>query len=140
MTVEITVVEDYEPCLDLRRAVFIGEQGINEADEWDDLDEQSTHLLATLHGEPVGTARVYREGDVGRIGRICVAETQRRAGLGAALVEASLDQLRQMPGLRAAKLSAQVQAQGFYTKFGFETTGSIYDDAGIPHRDMVLGF
>ena len=133
----IAVVEDYTPCVALRRAVFIDEQGIAEADEIDDLDDQAVHLLATLDGRPVGTARVLIDGDLGKIGRICVLADQRGTGLGLAMVEAAMDHLRSISGVTRAKLGAQDHAIGFYAKLGFVAVGPFYDDAGIPHRDMV---
>lgn len=133
----ISVVSDYGPCIALRRAVFIEEQGIAECDEIDDLDDEAIHLLATVDGRPVGTARLLVEGDLGKIGRICVLPEQRGTGLGAALVRASMDHLRQIPGVTQAKLGAQEHAIGFYAKLGFAPIGGIYDDAGIPHQDMV---
>lgn len=132
----ITVVADYAPCITLRRAVFMDEQGISEADEIDDLDDQAIHLLATVDGRPVGTARLMIDGDLGKIGRICVLSDQRGTGLGQALVEAAMDHLRGTPGVARAKLGAQDHAIGFYKKLGFAAVGPFYDDAGIPHRDM----
>ncbi|MEO0503034.1 MAG: GNAT family N-acetyltransferase, partial [Pseudomonadota bacterium] len=34
------------------------------------------------------------------------------------------------------RLGAQTHALSFYEKLGFEAFGPVYDDAGIPHRDM----
>ncbi len=42
-----------------------------------------------------------------------------------------------MGGISQVKLGAQVHALGFYEALGFEAFGPVYDDAGIPHRDMV---
>ena len=133
----ITVADDYSPCVALRRAVFIDEQGIAEADEIDDLDPIAIHLLATDKGTPVGTARLLQDGEIGKIGRICVLDSHRGTGLGKKLVLAAITQLQTVPGLTSAKLSAQDHAIGFYEKLGFVAYGPFYDDAGIPHRDMI---
>ena len=133
----ISVVSDYTPCIALRRAVFMDEQGISQAEEMDDLDDSATHLLATIDGRPVGTARLLITGETGKIGRICVLKDQRGTGLGARLVKASIDHLRTIPNITHAKLSAQDHAIGFYEKLGFMAVGPFYDDAGIPHKDMV---
>ncbi|PJI93090.1 ElaA protein [Yoonia maricola] len=133
----ISIVTDYAPCITLRRQIFIKEQGIAEADEIDDLDPEATHLLATIDNQPVGTARILIDGAVGQIGRICVVPEQRGTGLGAALVNVSMDYLRDQPGLTHAKLGAQDHAIGFYARLGFVATGPFYDDAGIPHQDMI---
>lgn len=133
MIVETT---DLAACRALRRAVFIEEQNVPEADEWDGQDTDALHLLAFADGQPVGTARVLLLGDTGKIGRVCVLSQARGTGLGAALILAALDMLRNRPGITRAKLGAQTHAIGFYEKLGFTAFGPIYDDAGIPHRDM----
>lgn len=133
----IAVVDDYTPCIALRRAVFIGEQGISEAEEMDGLDDTAIHMLATVNGKPAGTARLLLDGDTGKIGRICVLADHRGTGLGAKIVEAAMDHLRTLPAIKRAKLGSQDHAIGFYEKLGFVGYGPFYDDAGIPHRDMI---
>lgn len=133
----IEETDDIDACRALRRAVFIEEQGIAEADEWDDLDGQAIHLLAWEEGEPVGTARILQSRTTGKIGRVCVLDRARGTGLGTKLIRAAVDVLRARPGVTHAKLGAQVHAIGFYEKLGFKVAGEVYDDAGIPHRDMI---
>lgn len=133
----IEETRDIETCRALRRAVFIDEQGISEADEWDDLDEQAIHLLAWDGEDAVGTARILQSGQTGKIGRVCVLKDARGTGLGTKLIRAAVDVLRARPGLTHAKLGAQTHAIGFYEKLGFSKIGGEYDDAGIPHQDMI---
>lgn len=133
----IEVTDDIASCRALRRAVFIDEQGVAEADEMDDLDGEAIHLLAFVEGEPVGTARILLRGTSGRIGRVCVLPEARGTGLGRQLIRASMDVLRSRPGITHATLAAQVQAIGFYERLGFVASGPEFDDAGIPHRDMT---
>ncbi|WP_419638983.1 GNAT family N-acetyltransferase [Thiolapillus sp.] len=40
-------------------------------------------------------------------------------------------------GFRELVLAAQVQAMPFYEKAGFNAEGEVFDEAGIPHRNMV---
>ncbi|TRW95952.1 GNAT family N-acetyltransferase [Paracoccus sp. M683] len=133
----IEATRDIDTCRALRRTVFIEEQGVPEAEEWDDLDDQAIHLLAWQGDRPVGTARVLLKGEVGKIGRVCVLEQARGTGLGAQLIGAAMDVLRAQPSIVQARLGAQVHAIGFYEKLGFHVVGDVYDDAGIPHCDMV---
>ncbi|RJE84892.1 GNAT family N-acetyltransferase [Paracoccus onubensis] len=135
---KIEETTDIDICRTLRRMVFINEQGIAEADEWDDLDIQAVHLLAWQGSRPVGTARILLSGDIGKIGRVCVLQDARGTGLGVGLIRVAVDKLRDCPGITQAKLSSQVHAIGFYEKLGFTVIGQEYDDAGIPHRDMIL--
>ncbi|CAM2994377.1 ElaA protein [Paracoccus aminovorans] len=132
---------DLDTCRAIRRAVFIVEQAVPEAEEWDGRDGDAIHLLARdATGAAIGTARILTEGQTGKIGRVAVLASARGTGAGAALIRAALDRLRAMPGISRAKLGAQTHAIGFYEKLGFAAYGPEYDDAGIPHRDMALEF
>ncbi|MFZ1467966.1 MAG: GNAT family N-acetyltransferase [Paracoccaceae bacterium] len=135
---QIVSTRDITICRALRRTVFIEEQGVSEADEVDDLDDQAIHLLATADGQPLGSARMLILGNTGKIGRVCVLPDHRGQGLGAALIRAALTELRTHPGVTRAKLGAQTHALGFYQGLGFTVTGPEYLDAGIAHRNMVL--
>lgn len=138
MMARIEVTQDIQICLELRRVVFIDEQGVSEADERDDLDAHAVHLLAWVDGVPVGSARLLPMGKIGKIGRVCVLKSQRGTGLGAAIIGTAIEEFRRMPGVETVKLGAQTHALAFYAKLGFTAYGPIYDDAGIPHRDMML--
>lgn len=138
--IDIRPTRDIATCRLLRRKVFIEEQGVSEADEIDHQDDQAIHLLATIDGQPMGSARLLLVGNTGKIGRVCVLPAARGTGLGAALMRAAVQELRRQPGITRAKLGAQTHALGFYERLGFVAEGPVYDDAGIPHRDMVLVF
>ena len=136
----MTIVEttDLAACHALRRTVFIEEQNVPEADEMDDLDADAIHLLATDDADrPVATARLLVRDEIGKIGRVCVLADQRGTGMGAALMRAAIDALAAR-GVRQVRLGSQTHAMGFYEKLGFVAEGPVYDDAGIPHRDMAL--
>jgi predicted GNAT family N-acyltransferase len=137
---EITVTQDIPTCQRLRRVVFIEEQGVSEADEVDGLDGEALHLLAFMGDNPVGTARLLLKGSVGKIGRVCVLPQARGTGLGAALIRAALEVLRDQPGVSEAYLGSQSHATGFYEKLGFAVEGEEFLDAGIPHRHMRRAF
>ena len=138
MSVAIAETRDIALCRQLRRVVFTLEQGVSEADEVDDLDDQAVHLLASLNGKPVGVARLLVLGDVRKIGRVCVLLDARGMGIGAALIRAGVARFQGMPGVGRVKLGTQTHALGFYEALGFQAFGEVYDDAGIPHRDMAL--
>ena len=140
MTTEINVTRDIAPCQAIRRAVFIVEQGISEADDLDGLDDVAIHLLATIATIPIGTARLLVKGDTGKIGRVSVLPDYRGQGIGKALILKALDVFAENPDIATARLSAQVSAISFYEPMGFEASGDVFMDAGVPHRDMVRPF
>jgi predicted GNAT family N-acyltransferase len=120
---------------DVRRTVFIEEQQVPETLEWDEQDATAIHLLAlSLDGTAIGCARLLPEG---RIGRMAVLPEWRGHGVGQTLLDMAIA-LSQEQCFEHISLSAQTHAIGFYQRAGFRPRGEIYDDAGIPHQDMVL--
>ena len=118
----------------IRQLVFIEEQRVPEALEWDGTDDDALHLLALDEaGRPIGTARLLPSG---QIGRMAVLMPWRRRGVGSALLQCLLAETAkgQWPELF---LNAQLSALPFYTKHGFSPEGEIFDEAGIPHRRMT---
>ena len=136
--ISVAPTRDIAACRALRRTVFIEEQGVSEADEVDNLDNQAIHLIAIDGDRPVGSARLLVLGEIGKVGRVCVLREARGTGLGAALMQAAVAECRKLPGVRRVKLGAQSHALGFYERLGFVAFGPEYLDAGIAHRDMIL--
>lgn len=137
MTVQIEITDDLEACFDLRRIVFVAEQNVPVEEEIDIFDETAIHILAIDKARPLGTARIIIDGEIAKIGRVCVLATVRGQGIGALLIRKALQIATDLDGVTQAKLGAQIQAIGFYESLGFNAIGSAYLDAGIKHKDMV---
>lgn len=140
MSVKIVIAEgpQRDAAYAIRRAVFMDEQGVSEAEEFDAYDADALHLLALgPDGEPAGTARLRSYEGWAKLERIAVLAAWRGHGVGKRLVEALLSQARAQ-GLRRHRLNAQCQALDFYRGFGFEPVGEVFLDAGIDHREMRL--
>lgn len=118
----------------LRRTVFIDEQAVPEALEWEAQDPACDWLIAEADGQGVGCARLT---PAGRIGRMAVLPGWCGRGIGAALLDAALARARQR-GYAEITLHAQAQAIGFYARVGFQPVGPVFTEAGIPHQAMVL--
>lgn len=122
----------------IRKRVFIEEQGVPEEMELDGFDLNARHALAYTDSECIGTARlVTLQGNLGRIGRMAVLPKHRGHGVGKQLLGALLKAC-QSQGIKQIELHAQVTVISFYEQFGFIAQGDVYDEAGIPHRDMIL--
>lgn len=117
----------------IRERVFIHEQAVPVALEWDGLDEEAIHILATTtENEPVATARMLADG---HIGRMAVLKDWRHQGIGSAML-LELVAIAQQQGLPRVELDAQTHAISFYQKHGFVACSDVFMDAGIPHRKM----
>lgn len=133
---EVVLSDDLALVQAIRRVVFIEGQNVPEAIEVDGLDDQALHLLATFNGEPIGTARLLLIGRTGKIGRVAVLAEHRGRGFGILIMQKALGVLR-AKGMKSAKLGAQTHAIGFYEPLGFTPVGPEFQEAGIPHREMV---
>jgi len=124
-----------EPLLKrVREAVFVLEQGVPLALEWDGRDAGALHLLALDPGEkPIGAARLLPDG---QIGRMAVLREWRGRGVGRALLERLLALGRQ-GGYPLPFLNAQTSALEFYLHQGFQPEGDEFTEAAIPHQRMV---
>jgi predicted GNAT family N-acyltransferase len=117
----------------IRFRVFVEEQGVPREIELDEQDPQCLHALAfDERGAAVGTGRLLPDA---HIGRMAVLPERRRHGVGALLLERLVEAARER-GDAEVLLSAQVHAESFYRRHGFETLGEIYEEAGIAHRAM----
>lgn len=118
----------------IRTRVFIEEQGVPEALEWEARDAQCDWFLAWVGDTPVGIARLTPDA---HIGRMAVLPEWRGRGVGSALLVAALSRAREL-GLSRVCLHAQTHAVGFYARLGFQAEGEVFLEAGIPHRRMTL--
>jgi YbgC/YbaW family acyl-CoA thioester hydrolase len=125
---------------EVRRQVFIEEQGIAESDEWDKDDARAWHVVVhNLSGWPAATGRLI-PGDhpsEARIGRMAVQRCARGIGLGRRVLDKLIELARQQDRPRLS-LHAQLSAQPLYAAAGFEPVGEVFDEVGIPHQKMVL--
>lgn len=119
----------------IREEVFVVEQQVPPEIEYDEYEESSTHILASLDGVLVGTARWRKTENGQKLERFAVLKSARGKGVGEALVKFVLDQIDDTD---PAYLNSQVSAIPFYARMGFEAKGEIFYEAGIPHRKMVL--
>ena len=127
--------------LQLRQVVFILEQACVYSD-LDDKDQRSLHVMA-WHGNTLAAyTRLIPLGvsypGAMSIGRVVTAADFRGKGLGAALMQRSIDTLYSEYGRNTIKISAQQHLHAFYRRLGFEQTSDPYMDAGIQHIEMTL--
>lgn len=117
----------------VREAVFVQEQGVPLALEWDELDPASHHVIARdPSGTPIGTARLTPER---HIGRMAVVRSWRGRGVGDALLRELVARAGEL-GWTSLSLHAQTHAIPFYARHGFLPTGARFDEAGIDHQTM----
>lgn len=142
-------------CRSLRRRVFIEEQAVPEALEWDELDPEAIHFLVLAapgddsigrnaplrtpnpiaDSSVLGTARMRLFADYAKAERVAVRRDARRLGVGRIVME-TLERSARAAGRREIRLHAQLTALPFYEALGFLASGEVFLEAGIAHRAM----
>ena len=125
----------------IREQVFIQEQQVPIADEWDDKDETAIHFLVqNARGEAIACARLLLENQsLLHIGRVAVLKAHRHSGVGRQLMHELVAYCKEHHVGCPIYLHAQTQRQTFYEHLGFVARGSVFMDAGIPHIEMWCG-
>ena len=132
-TAEALFTETYK----IRSLVFVEEQNVPEDEEKDEYEAICRHYLATLAGEPMGTAR-WRKTDKGiKLERFAVMPNARKKGIGAAIANQVLqDILIEYPEKITIYCHAQVSALAFWESQGFVAEGEVFYEANIAHYLM----
>ena len=141
-TLVVRTQQDLNACLEIRREVFIQEQGVPEALEMDELDVLESGagvhvLIRDDAGRAVATGRLkdYSAGTA-KFQRVAVREDVRSHGYGVAVMKALENSAKDM-GFEQVVLDAQCTAEGFYRKLDYQVLDTTrFLDAGIEHVKM----
>ncbi|EJS68854.1 GNAT family N-acetyltransferase [Bacillus cereus] len=135
----ITELTDLEIAFHIRKEVFVKEQGVPLADEFDTFDEigeECKHILVYYNEIPVGTGRIRFVEGTGKLERICILKDYRKYGLGKVIIQ-TLEEIACNKQAIKVKLHGQTQAEGFYKKLGYQTSSDVFMEDGIPHILMT---
>ena len=122
----------------VRQEVFILEQSVPAELELDEFDSSAAHILAYQDAHCIGTGRLVNlSAKQAQIGRMAVLAKFRGKGIGKQILQKLVD-LAASQGVLEIILHSQVSAIPFYGKLGFQAQGDVYEEAGIPHRNMML--
>lgn len=133
---EIANAVDMGKAFEIRRKVFVIEQNVDPAEEYDEYEATSVHFLASYNGTPCGTARIRETSKGYKLERFAVLKDFRGKGVGAALVKACLAHECLQPNGLYIYMHAQEHAVPFYSKLGFVVSGDKFWECEIPHFTM----
>lgn len=130
--------QELKQAFKIREVVFVIEQECPVDEEYDGLDEEATHFIAFMDGEPVGTCRYRTTGKGIKLERFAVLQEKRGTGVGKRLVQTALGHIEQqaLAADTLLYLHAQIAAMPLYARFGFEKVGEKFVEAGIEHYEM----
>jgi predicted GNAT family N-acyltransferase len=122
-----------EQAFSIRRKVFVDEQGVDQALEYDK-EDQSNHYLLLLAGKPIAAAR-WRETLKGiKLERFAVLPEFRNRGFGEIILNEVLKDVKSLD--KPVYLHSQARAVPFYERNGFLKEGNVFIEAGIEHYYM----
>lgn len=137
---KVKIVEtpiEKEHAFDVRRKVFVDEQGVPMHIEMDEFDDSAVHFVGYNLEQPITAARIREiESGIGKIERVCVLPEFRGQHVGVLMMN-EMESYARTAGLFTLKLNSQSYAIPFYEKLGYEVSSPEFMDAGIPHRAMT---
>lgn len=132
----VTSETELNGAFDVRRQVFVKEQGVAEDEEYDGYDSESLHVVVKDGDRVIGTARVqFPTTNQAKIERMAILEPFRRKGIGGRIMAFLYEELRNRQ-VKQVVLHAQYPVIAFYRSCGFKETGSPFWEAGIKHIKM----
>jgi len=132
----VTSDSELEAAFEVRKQVFVEEQGISEDLEIDGHEEEALHIVVKDGERVIGTARVlFPAASQAKIERMAVLKPYRRQGIGGGIISFLNEELRSRQ-VEQVILHAQYSAIPFYRSCGFEESGSSFWEASIRHIKM----
>ena len=136
---QIKEIADLETAFQIRKEVFVKEQGVpleDEFDTFDKLNDVCHHILVYFNEIPVGTGRIRFVDNIGKLERICILQPYRKHGLGKVIIQ-TLEEIAREKEISKVKLHGQTQAEGFYKKLGYQTSSDVFMEDSGPHLLMI---
>jgi predicted GNAT family N-acyltransferase len=135
---KIEDVRDLDAAFTIREKVFVEEQNVPAADEYDQYEKIAHHYLATCDGVPCGAAR-WRQTEKGiKLERFAVLPEYRNREVGSHILHKVLQDVKAAHPGKEVYLHAQLPAVAFYARQGFEPVGELFSECDIEHYKMIL--
>jgi ElaA protein len=121
----------------LRVSVFVVEQAAAYPEiDGRDIEPDAELFWAEDGGRVLATARLLRDPDAARIGRVATAPAARGRGLSGELMQRAVARAIELWPQHPIVLDAQQHLGPWYARFGFEVSGERFEEDGIPHVPM----
>ncbi len=132
-----TSERELKEAFEVRKKVFVEEQGISEHLELDGQDSEALHTVVKDGKRVIGTARVlFLTTNQAKLERMAILKPFRRQGVGRGIISFLNEELRNRQIVQMV-LHAQYPVVAFYKSCGFVESGSSFFEAGIKHIKML---
>ncbi|WP_270915196.1 GNAT family N-acetyltransferase [Staphylococcus saprophyticus] len=133
----VTTPKMMDDALEIRKEVFVKEQGVPLENEIDQFEDVATHVIGYGSNHiPFATGRFRPVNDSVKIERVAVRATHRKSGYGQLLMQFLETSARQQ-GYSKLALNAQYHAKSFYEALGYKSIGDIFMEENIEHIAMT---
>lgn len=132
---ELSTNELFE-ILYLRTKVFVVDQK-RVYQEVDEHDPEAIHVFDLEDSQIVAYARVFKQNEKVTFGRVVTNPDYRGQGLGNELMQHVFTTIQKDFPKKEVEIEAQVQVEGFYQKFHFQTQGAPFLFNHTPHLKMT---
>ncbi|MFC1958609.1 GNAT family N-acetyltransferase [Chloroflexota bacterium] len=128
--------KELKEALDIRKKVFVEEQGISDNLDQDGNDSDALHVVVTKGNVAIGTVRIrFLTNQQAKLERMAIMKTSRGSGIGKRVVSFIEKELKAR-GIERIVLHAQYTSIDFYKKVGFKEIGLPFLEADIEHIRM----
>jgi predicted GNAT family N-acyltransferase len=127
---------ELQEAFEVRRQVFVREQGISEDLVFDEHDREALHVVVKDGERVIGSARVqFLADNQAKLERMAILKRYRRKGIGREML-LFLDAVWRDKQVRQVIIHAQLEVVPFYKLCGFDELGLPFREAGIKHIKM----
>lgn len=128
--------KEYFDALELRRDVLRKPLGLTYAQSDLELEINDIHFVAINNTQVLGCLLLRPLSRIlFKMRQVAVHVDHQKLGIGQLLVKASEDYARTQ-GILKIELSARKDAEPFYQRLGYQTTGEPYVEVTLPHQMM----
>jgi predicted GNAT family N-acyltransferase len=132
----VTGDDELQGAFEVRRQVFVREQGISKDLVFDGHDGAALHMVVKDRERVIGSARVqFLAGNQAKLERMAILKRYRRKGIGREML-LFLDAVWKDKQVQQVIIHAQLEVVPFYKLCGFDEVGLPFQEAGIKHIKM----
>jgi len=132
----VTGDDELRQAFEVRKQVFVREQGISEDLVFDGHDKEALHMVVKDGERVIGTARVqFLTDNQAKLERMAILKRYRRKGIGNEML-LFLDAVLKDKQVQQVIIHAQLEVVPFYKLCGFDELGLPFQEAGIKHIKM----
>jgi len=135
--VRVAMQDEIEKGLEIRKEVFVEEQGVPAHLETAEPEGIVEYFMAEYGEKPVGTGRLCIKEAFVKFERVAVSKEMRGKGVGGALMEEMERFAFQTYPAHLQIMHAQADSEPFYKKRGWIGIGELFLEANISHRLMI---